>query len=69
VCFHGPSALEQGQQVLYVTERAVFQLTPEGLELIEVAPGIDIQAQVLDQMDFTPLVRTPSLMDPALFLP
>jgi propionate CoA-transferase len=56
VCFHGPSAIARGQQVLYVTERAVFELTPDGLCLIEVAPGIDLQAGVLDQMEFVPKV-------------
>lgn len=56
VCFHGPSAIAQGQQVLYVTERAVFELTRGGLRLIEVAQGVDLQTQVLDLMDFRPLV-------------
>ena len=41
VCFHGPSAVARGQQVLYVTERAVFTLGADGLRLMEVAPGID----------------------------
>lgn len=56
VSFHGPSALARGQQVLYVTERAVFQLTADGLELIEVAPGISLSADVLDRMAFAPRV-------------
>jgi propionate CoA-transferase len=56
VCFHGPSAIARGQEVLYVTERAVFQLTPRGLQLIEVAAGIDFQTQVLDQMEFAPVM-------------
>jgi propionate CoA-transferase len=56
VCFHGPTALKQGQQVLYVTERAVFELTPKGLRLIELADGIDLQRQVLEQMEFIPEV-------------
>lgn len=55
VCFHGPTALARGQQVLYVTERAVFELTSQGLKLIEVTPGVDRQSQVLDQMEFQPL--------------
>ncbi len=54
VCFHGPSALARGQQVLYVTERAVFALTTQGLALTELAPGIELQRQVLDQMEFAP---------------
>jgi propionate CoA-transferase len=56
VCFHGPTALAAGQEVLYVTERAVFRLTPRGLQLIEVAEGIDLQTQVLDQMQFAPVM-------------
>lgn len=54
VCFHGPSAIANGQQVLYVTERAVFELTREGLVLREVAPGIDIAKHVLPLMEFSP---------------
>jgi propionate CoA-transferase len=54
VCFHGPSALARGQKVLYVTERAVFELTSNGLRLLEVAPGFDVQRDVLDQMEFAP---------------
>ncbi|MEO6787034.1 MAG: hypothetical protein ABI318_12950, partial [Chthoniobacteraceae bacterium] len=56
VCFHGPTALARGQEVLYVTERAVFKLTPGGLHLTEVAPGIDLKTQVLAQMQFTPVI-------------
>ena len=56
VCFHGPTALARGQEVLYVTERAVFKLTPAGLQLTEIAPGIDLQTQVLAQMQFTPAI-------------
>lgn len=56
VCFHGPSALARGQQVLYVTERAVFQLTPHGLRLIEITPGLDLQTDILAHMQFTPII-------------
>jgi len=62
VCFHGPSAIARGQAVLYVTERAVFRLTPDGLELIEVAPGISIQEQILDLMEFKPKIVCPEIM-------
>ena len=58
VCFHGPTAIAKGQQVMYVTERAVFELTAQGLKLVEVMPGIDLQTQVLDQMAFQPLLPT-----------
>lgn len=54
VCFHGPTALKNGQQVIYVTERAVFELTSNGLRLIEIAAGLDLQRDLLDQMQFTP---------------
>lgn len=56
VSFSGALALKSGRPILFVTERAVFRLTLEGLELIEIAPGIDLQTQVLDVMGFTPLV-------------
>jgi len=55
VCFHGPSALARGQKVLFITERAVFELTKDGLELRELAPGIET-ANVLPLMDFVPRV-------------
>ncbi len=59
VCFHGPSALARGQEVLYVTERAVFKLTPRGLQLTELAPGIDLPSQVLAHMQFAPEIADP----------
>jgi propionate CoA-transferase len=58
VCFHGPTAFQRGQRVHYITERAVFELTPAGLALVELAPGIELQRQVLDLMEFAPC-RTP----------
>ena len=67
VAFHGPSAIERGQEVFYVTERAVFQLTSDGLALIETAPGIDLQTQILDQMEFSPLVKNPATMPSECF--
>jgi propionate CoA-transferase len=57
VSFSGALARERQQEVLFVTERAVFRLAREGLELIEVAPGIDVETQVLAQLDFRPLIR------------
>jgi propionate CoA-transferase len=67
VTFNGAGAARRGQQVLYVTERAVFELTEAGLELTEVAPGIDLERDVLAQMDFKPIVKSPRTMDPGLF--
>lgn len=69
VTFSGEYAAERGQPVLYVTERCVFRLTGEGLELSEVAPGIDIERDILAHMDFKPLVRSPAAMDARIFRP
>ena len=52
----------------YVTERAVFELRPEGLVLTEIAPGIDLQTQILDLMEFRPIFSSDlKLMNPELF--
>ncbi|MCL4765233.1 MAG: propionate CoA-transferase [Hyphomicrobiaceae bacterium] len=51
----GEGIRERGQHALIVTERAVFEATPEGLVLTEVAPGIDVRRDVLDQMEFAPM--------------
>jgi propionate CoA-transferase len=66
--FSGPEAQRRGMTVLYITERCVFRLCAEGLELIEIAPGVDLQADILDRMDFVPVMRTPpALMDSRIF--
>jgi propionate CoA-transferase len=69
ITFNGLLAAERGQPVLYVTERCVFRLTSDGLELTEVAPGIDVERDILPQMDFVPIVRKLRPMDPRIFLP
>lgn len=68
ITFSASYANQRGQQVLIVTERAVFQLTQAGLELIEIAPGIDLQQDILEQMEFLPTI-SPELkvMDASLF--
>ncbi|MBL8481775.1 MAG: malonate decarboxylase subunit alpha [Rhodocyclaceae bacterium] len=65
--FSGPYAAQAGKEVLYVTERCVFRLTVAGLELMEVAPGIDIQRDIVDKMAFAPIIRQPRRMDPRIF--
>ncbi|MEO0002720.1 MAG: hypothetical protein RLZZ22_412 [Pseudomonadota bacterium] len=69
VTFSGEYAARLGKRVLYVTERCVFALTADGLELIEVAPGIDLERDILSQMAFRPIVRNPVLMDARIFRP
>ncbi len=67
--FSGRIARQRGQRVLYVTERCVFRLVDTGLELIEIAPGIALDSQILAQMDFTPAISPQlRLMDSRLFL-
>jgi propionate CoA-transferase len=68
ITFSGGYALKRGQPVYYVTERAVFQLTKAGLELVEVAPGINIDRDVLAQMDFQPIINKPLTMDKRIFI-
>ena len=67
ITFSGEYASEKGQKVFYITERAVFELTEKGVALIEIAPGIDLQKDVLDQMNFTPIMDDVKLMDARLF--
>ena len=56
ISFSGTLARERGQQVRYITDRAVFELADDGVVLIEVAPGIDVERDVLGQMGFRPRV-------------
>jgi propionate CoA-transferase len=66
--FSGKQAIKRGQQVLYITERCVFQLTADGLELIEIAPGIDLERDILTQMDFRPHIASKlKTMDARIF--
>jgi acyl CoA:acetate/3-ketoacid CoA transferase len=68
ITYCGQQALKRGHEAIFVTERAVFKLSTDGLVLVEVAPGIDIRRDVLDCMGFEPLMpTTPSIMDQALF--
>ncbi|MPN63950.1 Acetate CoA-transferase YdiF [bioreactor metagenome] len=72
ITFNGDVALANKQQVTYITERCVFLLKEDGLHLSEIAPGIDLQTQILDVMDFAPIIDRDAngqikLMDAALF--
>jgi propionate CoA-transferase len=69
VTFSGAHAIARGRPVLYITERCVFRLTREGLELAEVAPGVDIERDILAHMDFKPVIKHPETMDRAIFQP
>lgn len=67
--FSAARSLDVGQSVLYVTERAVFRLTRDGLELIEIAPGVDMDTQVVALMDVRPIIRNVRTMPQHLFEP
>lgn len=70
ISFSGEYAVETGQKVLFVTERCVFHLTSEGLEIIEIAPGIDLQKNILELMPFKVKVsENLKVMDEKYFLP
>ncbi|WP_329353210.1 acyl CoA:acetate/3-ketoacid CoA transferase [Vibrio natriegens] len=70
ITFSAAQALSNNKPVMYITERAVFELSPSGLALIEIAPGVDLEKDILQQMEFTPVI-SPSLkvMPNAIFQP
>ena len=68
--FNGRAAFARGQRVHYITERAVFELTADGLLLTEIAPGVDLQKDILDHMAFRPQIASPlQSMADELFTP
>lgn len=67
ITFSARVAGDQGQNITYVTERCVFRLTGNGLTLTEIAPGVDLDRDVLSHLPFTVHVEGPTLMDPAIF--
>ena len=70
ITFNGKQAVEEGKEVLYITERAVFRLTPQGLELCEIASGVNMERDIFAHMGFKPLIaKDLKEMDSRLFLP
>lgn len=70
ITYNGQLGRRRGQRARVITERAVFATGPDGLELIEVADGVDVERDVLDQLGFVPAVREPlGRMDPRIFSP
>jgi propionate CoA-transferase len=67
ITFSGDYAADIGQPVLYVTERCVLRRTARGMELIEIAPGIDVERDILAHMDFRPIIEDAKLMDSRIF--
>jgi propionate CoA-transferase len=66
--FSGSYGLQNEQKILYITERCVFQLTSSGMELIEIAPGVDMEKDILQHMEFNPVIkREPRAMDARIF--
>jgi propionate CoA-transferase len=69
ITFSGKYAITKRQSVLYITERCVFRLTDEGMELAEIAPGVDLEKDILNLMEFKPVMKNPpKLMDPRIFV-
>ena len=70
ITFSGKYAKKTGQDVMFISERAVFRLTEQGLELTEIAPGVDLEEHILKKMEFRPLISPQlKLMDSRIFRP
>ena len=67
ITFSAEYAREIAQPVIYITERAVFELRPEGVVLTEIAPGVDLEKDILQQMDFKPVIGDYKMMDKRIF--
>jgi propionate CoA-transferase len=69
ITFSASLANTKGQKITYITERCVFELGPDGLVLAEIAPGVDVDTDILDLLPFAPTVNGPRPMDPSIFTP
>ncbi|ABL87442.1 propionate CoA-transferase [Pyrobaculum islandicum DSM 4184] len=67
IVFSGRYAREEGKEVWYITERAVFKLTQNGVELVEVAPGVDVERDIFNKMEFKPIIRRVEEIDRRIF--
>ena len=68
ITYSGEYGVETGQTVYYITERALFKLVPGGMKLLEIAPGVDLQKDILDKMEFTPIMDDEiKVMDEKIF--
>ena len=67
VVFSGHQAIKYGQEIVYITERAVFRLTENGIILEEIAPGIDLHKDIISKMGFMPIVGSINEMDKRIF--
>ena len=67
ITYSGPFALSEHREAVYITERAVFRLTPAGVALVEVADGVSVERDILPHMGFVPILRDVQPMPPAVF--
>ena len=67
VTFSGNTARMNNLDVVFITERCVFTLAEDGVELTEIAPGVDLEKDILAYMDFKPIVKNPKTMDERIF--
>ena len=68
ITFSGNTARMNNLDVIFITERCVFTLTDEGVELTEIAPGVNLEKDILAYMDFKPIIKKPKLMDKRIFM-